>query len=534
MTNFIGFLKKYWSYLILAPSLVYFSFYYPWYFQIIFLLFSAAIIGLYFHLRKSDVLEIPLWPILGIAFAILLFSRIYPFFLSDWPLGYDTGIYKWHFEEAWRIFPSFSTGLYPGIFLITDLLYAIGFKSWAVLNGWYVFFDLLIPVAIFLYCRREFGVKVAAISAFLFAVSLAQAQAYSFILYKNIVALSVMFFAFLLIEKRSYWAIPLAAYLVFLQPPDFVIFGLTIAIYFILNLRDREKRRFILISTIIASILGFAAFYIINPQALKEGLNILINFKDVGEVAQKEGLFMSAGNYLGLSILYIPFALFAFAYLIKNRKFNLAFSYFLVVFVFIVFKLIFYKRFLIEFDIAVITLAGLGVYLIFRKFYMSVYGKITLVLLAAAMISVNIYRTLDYKPFISNAELKDIKWVAEHTEPESVAMATTSIYSPWILGFSNRPTIAPGMFDMNRWNFEEWMRFWTGDINDHLALWQKYGDMAGRPVYLFYGLQEPWPDFAKFPIYKRVSNFVWRFNMAETLKSAQNLNDEKNKKSVKK
>lgn len=475
--------------------------------------FSCAIISLYFYLHKSESIEVPIWPIFGIAVAVLLFTRVYPFIAwHSFPLGYDTGIYKWHFEQAWKIFPSFNTGLYPGIFLITDLLYAIGLKSVNILREGYVFFDLLILVSLFLYCRREFGIKVAAIVAFLFAVSLAQAQAYSFILYKNIIALSVTFFAFLLIEKRSYWAILPAAYLVFLQPPDFVLFGLTVAIYFLLNIRDAEKRKFIIISMLATGAVG-SLLYFINPQMFKDGLNTLINFKDVGEAAQREGLFMDPSAYLGLAILYIPLALFGFGYLINNRKFNLVFSYFVVTLIFIVFKLVFYKRFLIEFDLAVIALAGLGAYLIFRKFYLSKEGKIAVWMLVAGLILANIYGTLNYRPFISKGELEEIKWLSETSEPNSIAMATTSQYSPWILGFSNRPTIAPGIFDVNRWGFDEWMRFWTGKVEDHIDLWRKYSDMTGRPVYLFYGQAEPWPDFGQFPIYKRVSNFFWKYKI---------------------
>ncbi|KKQ71347.1 MAG: hypothetical protein UT33_C0010G0071 [Candidatus Peregrinibacteria bacterium GW2011_GWC2_39_14] len=519
------FIVKYWPYLVLVPFLVYFSFYYPWYFQLVFLVFSAAIIGLYFKLHKSDVLDIPIWPLFAVSLAVLIFSRVYPFFLSDWPLGYDTGIYKFHFEKAFSIFPSFNTGLYPGVFLITDLLYAVGFKSVSILGGWYAFFDLLIPVALFFYCRREFGIKVAAISVFLFAVSLAQAQAYSFILYKNIIALSVMLFAFLLMERRSYFAILPAVYLVFLQPPDFLIFALTVAVYFVLNVKDKAKRNYILICMPIVAVLG-AIMFIVSPNIMKEGLNTLVNFKEMGESAMKEGMFMDPAKYLGFSILYVPFAMFGFAYLINGRKFNLAFSYFFVVFLFIAFKLIFYKRFLIEFDLGVIMLASLGAYLIFRKFYLSISGKFTLFMIVFALIAATLYGTLMYKPFISKAELDDIQALSK-TEKTSVVVATSSLHAPWLLGFSERPTIAPGMFDMNRWNFGDWQRFWRGSMADHLILWQDYKDIQG-PLYLFYGLREPWPDFKNFPIYKRISNFVWKYVPGEVV------NQETSDKSVKK
>ena len=63
-------------------------------------------------------------------------------------------------------------------------------------------------------------------------------------------------------------------------------------------------------------------------------------------------------------------------------------------------------------------------------------------------------------------------------------MATSSYYSPWILGYSKRKTIAPGLFDYDKWNYEQWIKFWkAGNITEIKDLMGVYN----KPLYIFIG-----------------------------------------------
>ena len=62
-------------------------------------------------------------------------------------------------------------------------------------------------------------------------------------------------------------------------------------------------------------------------------------------------------------------------------------------------------------------------------------------------------------------------------------MATSSSLSPWVLGYSGRETIAPGLFDLNKWDLEQWKRFWSANnYNDIRDLMLDYSNL--KPMYI--------------------------------------------------
>ena len=63
-------------------------------------------------------------------------------------------------------------------------------------------------------------------------------------------------------------------------------------------------------------------------------------------------------------------------------------------------------------------------------------------------------------------------------------MATLSLYSPYVLGYSERKTIAPGIFEYNKHNKQEWIEFWTTtDIEEMKQFLNEYE----KPLYLHIG-----------------------------------------------
>ena len=68
--------------------------------------------------------------------------------------------------------------------------------------------------------------------------------------------------------------------------------------------------------------------------------------------------------------------------------------------------------------------------------------------------------SINSKPLIDNNELNSIS-LLQSTEQNAFVMSTSSYYSPWIQGWSQRKTIAPGMFDYDDHTKEEWITFWS-------------------------------------------------------------------------
>ncbi len=119
-------------------------------------------------------------------------------------------------------------------------------------------------------------------------------------------------------------------------------------------------------------------------------------------------------------------------------------------------------------------------------------------LFSAGLVSLNEARNT--KPLITESQLDLIKEL-QNTEPDAYAMSWSSEYSPWILGYSERKTIAPGLFDYNKWNLEQWNQFWsTQDKEETIELMSVYD----KPIYLFIGNRRF--NNSCFEVYKEIDN----------------------------
>jgi uncharacterized membrane protein len=91
-------------------------------------------------------------------------------------------------------------------------------------------------------------------------------------------------------------------------------------------------------------------------------------------------------------------------------------------------------------------------------------------------------------------------------------MSTSSTYSPWLLGYSERKTIAPGLFDYNKHSQEQWIVFWTTeDINQI----QQFMNVYEKPLYIFIG-QKQKDNLVNFPecfevYYNQGNNKIYKY-----------------------
>jgi hypothetical protein len=129
---------------------------------------------------------------------------------------------------------------------------------------------------------------------------------------------------------------------------------------------------------------------------------------------------------------------------------------FLVTLPIIVFNFFFSHRFIPFADIFLILLSGYGVVSLFK-------GKRILSIIYAGLlvIFIIVFIRQTAKPWIFPDELREIQMLSE-TEPEAYVLATDPEYTPWIFGWSNRKTIAPGYGEYDiYWTEADWRKFWA-------------------------------------------------------------------------
>ena len=275
--------------------------------------------------------------------------------------------------------------------------------------------------------------------------------------------------------------------------PEFLLFSLILIPYFI---KDRSKG--IIYATLGAAIL-------ILPFWLERFMINLEMISGVGQtlISSLQGESIGGGTFFGpeeykwFSLAYLPFGLIGTLYLLVQKKWNAVLFYLLINGVIVVFKLFFYNRLIISLDIVLIILASAGIYYAFLQSkdmprYVTV-AAVCLLVFASGIITLESAYTS--KPLINERQLDAIGWISSNTPPDSYVLAT-SYDAPWVLGWSNRKVLAPGMFEWDNSGKEKWLKFLATNDSSEAGDFLKKHDAK---VYIFYSFNKfNWMNLEKF------------------------------------
>ena len=266
-----------------------------------------------------------------------------------------------------------------------------------------------------------------------------------------------------------------ASFLGAVHKPTFLIFGLTFLAYTVYISCKEKKINF---ENIILGISIIAVTLLFYLDRIKEA--IIFYVAPILTASIGAGTFIDFTTYQLLSLAYLPFALFGIFFLAKKRNFNMLFFYLAINGIIVLFKIIFFDRYIISLDIAMIIMAAYGLYLLLQN---KKLGLIVAVLLIASSCYIVFLEAKNSNPLIDNEELGIIKSL-NSTEPNAFIMSTDGYYSPWLL-YSQRRVIAPGMFDYDNWTRDEWDLFWN-DTNVSMLM-----SRHEKPIYVFVGKNQP-------------------------------------------
>ena len=279
-------------------------------------------------------------------------------------------------------------------------------------------------------------------------------------------------------EKRILFII-LAGITGAIHRPTFYIFGLT---YFVFSLISYKKLK----DNIINGVLILAIFFSFYVGRYWEAITRLFEpvLKGFVQSGEAPGTFINFFTYQFSILTYLPFALIGLFYLIKKKDFNLLVVWAILNLIIVYFQFFFFNRFIIMLDVVLVILAAAGFSLVIQNNKKA--GAIITILLIVSAGVLAFQDSINSKPLIDNEELNTIEYL-QNTEENSFVMVTSSIYSPWVLGYSGRRTIAPGLFDYNLHNESEWNNFWkTESLTEVKGFMNSYQ----KPLYIFIGKQQ--------------------------------------------
>ncbi len=270
--------------------------------------------------------------------------------------------------------------------------------------------------------------------------------------------------------------------------PTFYIFGLTYFFYAFINPYTNKRYDFeklknnIFYGILILIIAG--AFYL---GRFKEAILIILPEVAEGFIqpGHSPGTFINFFTYQFSTLAYLPFALLGFFALCKKKQFNMIFLWTAICGIIVYFQFFFFNRFIIHLDIGLIILSAIGFGILIENKKKLGIGILILMLFSAGFVTFN--KSMNTEPGITEEQLYLIQQL-KNTEENSSIMAISSEYSPFVLGYSGRKTIAPGLFDENKWTKEEWQEFWhLGNGTDRKERTKELMEIYQKPIYLFVG-----------------------------------------------
>src|SRR3989344_4954908 len=430
---------------------------------------AAVVIAILFLIAREEK-EIKLSKkFLILAFLLILIPKVIPYLGNSIPLGYDAGIYKYGIEN--QLTEEWAKSTFTPIFNLLTKSLNLVFSTSLILTFFVILFELLLGFSIYLTVKEYFDKNTAILSTLLFSLSIVQFNAFTLLYFKNIIAMSFLLFSFYFLKKQKYIIFTIFSVITAgIHKPTFLLLALSFLAFTILNYKNNLKKNIISGTAIIILTL---LIYIGRIKTV-----ILPGITEAAGLAIGPGTFITLTAYKALILIYIPFLTIGLYHLIHNKKYNILFIWFIINFIIVVFRLFFFNRYIINLDLIILIIISIGLLEILKD--SRKIGVIT-ILIIFGFLSYNVIgESLTIKPSITQQELSEIKELQE-TEPNAYVMATNSYYSPWVLGYSGRKTIAPGLFEYNKWDVKQWQEFWKSDnVTEMLKDYE-------RPLYIHVG-----------------------------------------------
>jgi len=460
------------------------------------------------YIKEKHNLHLPA-VILVVPAVYLLLTRLITYLSSPVPPGYDPGIYRFIFNIYFSALPQLpvqqeswiAAGYPPGLFILADLLHLFGISSDFLIFQGYLMLQFIMIAAIYAVAKQHYGKEAGIIAALLFSVSVPQFTAFWHMYYKNLLAMPLFLIALYLYEARRYAPFALVAGFVGgVHRPTFLLLLLAVSAHAAISGRVKKRLAYLLAGVAIA--LGYYA------GTYREAILPLL--QPLVEARIGPGTFFGATAYEMFAIGYLPFGILGILMALLRKKISVITLWVLANAVIVYLKLAFYNRLIIQLDAGILIFASAGFLYLLRTSRRT--GALVLLLLSISSGWMVLSRAISTEPLLSQDEFAAVL-ALRNTEENAMVMSTTSHYSPWLLGYSGRRVIAPGLFGEDRWSVEDWRRFWSTKNSTRAAEMLR---IYRKPLYIYTGPHTP-GTLNKFKgecfevFYRNEASVIYRF-----------------------
>lgn len=422
----------------------------------------------------------------------LLLKFLWPLFHFDLPLGYDAGIYRFLFLRYGEAFPPFTFPDLPpwarehppGLFFFSSLLLHLGVPvDWLI--GWvWNLFPILLAVCSSVVVWRKWGMAVGMVTLLLFALAPAYYDGFAAMYWKTFAALLWMMLAFFSLERRKWLRGSVFAFLTLITHQQTgLLFALATVSWFLLSAcsfllhGSCSPRRFLIFLTGSAALLGLVALS--YGQLFDDILGRLLPLLFQGSRAPP-GSFPPPDFYLRHSWPLFLFGMLGVLYDLRRERWTLWQLTLLWSFLFIALRLLFYRRFFLQFEFFLLPFAALTLALLWqRSSSLLLRGCIIVLLLVQSVFSVQVM--LQRTPVVSAEVFAAVRSLPVFVPDRALVLTLEPMTTPFLRGWLPTYRVGgPGLFDSS-WSEEQWEQFLLGKLQDRRALLQS---LPG-PVFLF-------------------------------------------------
>ncbi len=425
--------------------------------------------------------------------SLLWLYRIYWFLESQVPLGYDPGLYRMMFSEYIANLPHVDfqnlgfrnkSAYPPFLWLFWNILHIIWFSVDFLLSYGIWFFSLITSIYLYLFAKQAYWKNVAIIAMIIFFISIVQYHSFWLNYYKQIIGIIFMLSAFYTLENKKYLiSFPLIISIFTIHRPTWVYFLATYLLYKLISfIISKDKRNMFDLVVIFSS--GIIALFMYLPFL---HTLLLEHIKPLTQTILWEwasGTFFSKENFWNYNMVIIIASLFWFYLKLKRREFDLLTIGYITGMIWVWFRLFFFSRMFIFFDIFIILMAAFAFGSLYKKNIKIFTGCFIIFFLLQSSLYLT-YIHVKWEALVSEKELDFIKELPTIVEKDAIIMVWSSHYSPWIAGYVTAETLAPWLFHLNVWNKKDWEIWWKSDWSVKCRMLQASFSQDTHPDYLW-------------------------------------------------
>lgn len=471
--------------------------------------------------------------------------RFYPYLYSDVPLWYDPWLYRRMFLDYFSSLPYVDFASFtprtreaypPYIWLLWNILNIIGYSADFIITFILAFFSFISSVFLYLILKK-YSRNTAFFWVIIFFISVIQYESFFLNYYKQILWIIFLLVSLYLLENKKYLlSIPIIISMFTVNRPAGVFFVIMLVFYVLYNyivwifkwknvplikgektivhklggfVSVYNKNIVYILLTVLFS--GIIALFMYLPLIDEQILSLIEPLTTTFLVSWSSWTFFDIPDYINYNWPIIVLSFFGLYYKITKKDFDFVTIWYLVWLLWIVFRLFFYNRFLIFFDLFIILFAAYWLWELYNK--KKLFSSIFILFFCIQSYNYLGYLHYNWVAFIPKSEFEMMNKLDTLLPKDSMIMVTHRHYTPRLFWYTTKPIIAPWMFEYDLWEKSDWDKWLNSDWIEKCEMIKDY-KIYNKEIYIWLWIDQiqenlTWANCFEM-IYENAANKIMR------------------------